>query len=46
MKKLIGGLVGVLVLAGTFVLALPTMPHKTGMHPVYHACRTPVAVFL
>ena len=46
MKKLIGGLVGVLVLAGTFVLALPTMLHKAVMHPVYHGCRTPVAAFL
>jgi hypothetical protein len=46
MKKLIGGLVGVLVLAGTFVLALPTMLHKAGMHPVYHVCRSSVAAFL
>jgi putative intracellular protease/amidase len=36
MKKLIVGLVGVLALAGTFVLALPTMLHKAGMHPEYH----------
>jgi len=36
MKKLMAGLVGVLVLVGIFVLALPTILHKLGMHPDYH----------
>jgi putative intracellular protease/amidase len=35
MKKLLYGLIGVVVLAGTFVLALPTILHKAGMHPEY-----------
>lgn len=35
MKKLFYGLIGVLVLAGTFVLALPTIMHKAGLHPQY-----------
>ncbi|MDH4040604.1 MAG: type 1 glutamine amidotransferase domain-containing protein [Gammaproteobacteria bacterium] len=36
MKKLFYGLVGLVVLAGTFVLALPTIIHKAGLHPEYH----------
>lgn len=36
MKKLFYGLVGLVVLAGTFVLALPTIMHKAGLHPEYH----------
>jgi putative intracellular protease/amidase len=36
MKKLIIGLISVLVMAGIFVLALPTILHKAGMHPEYH----------
>ena len=36
MKKLLYGLIGVLVMAGTFVLALPTILHKAGLHPEYH----------
>ena len=36
MKKLIIGLISVLVLAGIFVLALPTILHKAGLHPEYH----------
>ena len=35
MKKLIIGLVLVLVLAGIIVLALPTILHKAGLHPEY-----------
>ncbi|MDG1389783.1 MAG: hypothetical protein P8L70_02335 [Halioglobus sp.] len=36
MNKLLYTLLGVLVLAGTFVLALPTILHKVGLHPEYH----------
>lgn len=36
MKKWFYGLLGVTVLAAIFVLALPTILHKTGMHPEYH----------
>jgi putative intracellular protease/amidase len=36
MKKLFYGLVGLVVLAGMFVLALPTIMHKAGLHPEYH----------
>lgn len=36
MKKLLYGLIGVLVLAGTVVLALPTIMHKAGLHPEFH----------
>jgi putative intracellular protease/amidase len=39
MKKLLYGLIGVLVLAGTFVLALPTIMHKAGLHPDYHGLK-------
>ena len=35
LKKLAVGLVGVLVLAGIVVLALPTILHKAGLHPEY-----------
>ena len=36
MKKWFYGLLGVAVLAAIFVLALPTILHKAGMHPEYH----------
>jgi putative intracellular protease/amidase len=36
MKKLTIGIISVLVLAGIFVLALPTILHKAGLHPEYH----------
>lgn len=36
MKKLIIGLVGLVVLVAIFVLALPTILHKAGMHPQYN----------
>ena len=36
MKKWFYGLLGVTVLAAIFVLALPTILHKAGMHPEYH----------
>ena len=36
MKKWFCGLLGVAVLAAIFVLALPTILHKAGMHPEYH----------
>ena len=36
MKKLIVGLFSLLILAGIFVLALPTILHKAGLHPEYH----------
>jgi putative intracellular protease/amidase len=36
MKKLTIGIISVLVLVGIFVLALPTILHKAGMHPEYH----------
>ena len=36
MKKWFYGLLGVAVLAAIFVLALPTILHKVGMHPEYH----------
>jgi putative intracellular protease/amidase len=39
MKKLLYGLTSVLVLAGTFVLALPTIMHKAGLHPEYHGLK-------
>lgn len=39
MKKLIMGFTVVLVLAGTFALAFPTMLHKAGLHPEYHGPR-------
>ena len=32
-EKLFYGLVGLVVVAGTFVLALPTILHKAGLHP-------------
>ena len=35
MKKLIISLGGIVVLAGIFMLALPTILHKLGMHPEY-----------
>ena len=35
MKKLMIGLASVLLLAATFVLALPTILHKAGLHPEY-----------
>jgi putative intracellular protease/amidase len=39
MKKLFYGLLGLVVVAGTFVLALPTILHKAGLHPEYHGPR-------
>jgi putative intracellular protease/amidase len=36
MKKITIGIISVLVLVGIFVLALPTILHKAGMHPEYH----------
>ena len=36
MKKLFYGLFGLVVLAGTLVLAMPTIMHKAGLHPEYH----------
>ena len=39
MKKLFYGLVGLVVVAGTLVLALPTIMHKAGLHPEYHGPR-------
>lgn len=36
MKQLFYGLVGLVVVAGTFVMALPTIMHKAGLHPEYH----------
>ena len=35
MKKLIIGFFGLMVLAGIFVLALPNILHKVGLHPEY-----------
>jgi putative intracellular protease/amidase len=36
MKKLFYGLAGLIVLAGVFLVSLPTILHKAGLHPEYH----------
>ncbi len=36
MKILVKGLIGTIILAVIFVLALPTIMHKLGLHPEYH----------
>ena len=36
MEKIMAGLLAVVVLAGTLVLALPAILHKVGLHPEYH----------
>jgi len=43
MKKIIIGIASLLVLAGIFVLALPTILHKVGMHPDYHGPKVALA---
>jgi len=39
MKKLIIGFFGLMLLAGIFVLALPTILHKAGLHPEYQGTK-------
>ena len=39
MKKLTIGLFSLLILAGVFVLALPTIVHKAGLHPEYQGSK-------
>jgi putative intracellular protease/amidase len=36
MKKLFYGVAGLIVLAGVFLVSLPTILHKAGLHPEYH----------
>lgn len=36
MRRASYGLIGLVVLFGVFVLALPTILHKAGLHPEYH----------
>ncbi|MBT4523186.1 MAG: type 1 glutamine amidotransferase domain-containing protein [Halieaceae bacterium] len=39
MKKLLPILLGVIVVVGVFLLALPTIVHKAGLHPEYHGMK-------
>jgi len=39
MKKLMTGLISLMVLVGIIVLALPTILHKAGLHPEYHGAK-------
>jgi putative intracellular protease/amidase len=39
MKKITISIISLLVLVGIFVLALPTILHKAGMHPEYHGTK-------
>lgn len=36
MKILFHGLIGLVVVAATLVLAMPTIMHKADLHPEYH----------
>ena len=40
MKKLFYGLAGLIVLAGVFLVSLPTILHKAGLHPEYNGPTT------